>query len=204
MSDLLGADIEKKEPKNCSRSETFSDVGLHQKIIAFDDKEPNTYYPVDKLEAHINNIPHIAVSLFVFDGDNLLLQQRANTKYHSGGLWSNSMCSHPIWLENTEDCAKRRMNEELGWTLPLTNFGTIRYTSKVGRLYENESAECFFSHYDNKKDLMSFNRQEVSAVKWINMADIRDNINARPNDFTEWFKIYMQEHFELINNSRTK
>jgi len=89
------------------------DIGLHEKIIAID--PVNGAYPIDKLEAHLQNVPHVAISIFVFDNKHLLLQQRAATKYHSAGLWANTVCSHPRWNESPEACAERRMDEELGW-----------------------------------------------------------------------------------------
>ena len=40
----------------------------------------------DKIEAHVKGIPHYAFSVMIFDSkNNLLLQRRAKSKYHSGG-----------------------------------------------------------------------------------------------------------------------
>ena len=49
-------------------------------------KENGDLYPISKWEAHIRSMPHLAVSVFLFNRGRLLLQQRADSKYHSGGL----------------------------------------------------------------------------------------------------------------------
>ena len=172
---------------------------LHEDIIAVD-IERNTVYPVEKLEAHLHNIPHLAVSVFVFKNQQLLLQKRADTKYHSGGLWANTVCSHPRWQESPSDCAHRRLEEELGWQIPLQEFGTINYQSKVGELFENEQVSCFFGEYDEKLDINLFNKDEVSTVAWIKYSEISSLVVQKPEIFAEWFKIYIKNHFQMIKN----
>ena len=73
-----------------------------------------TLEPVEKLEVHKRGLKHKAISIFVFCGGKLLIQQRASNKYHSPELWANSCCSHPNWGESSEDCSSRRIFEELG------------------------------------------------------------------------------------------
>ena len=46
--------------------------------------------PVEKLEAHKRGFKHKAVSVFILQDDNVLLQQRALEKYHTPGLWANT------------------------------------------------------------------------------------------------------------------
>jgi len=174
-----------------------SDPSLYQDIIAID-LATNGIYPIGKLEAHKRNILHKAISIFVFRGQRLLLQKRADNKYHSGGLWTNSVCSHPRWNERSAACAKRRLGEELGWTVPLQHFGQIGYSAKVGDLYENEQVQCFYGHTTQHCDLKLFNRREVSAVEWLSLSEIAERIRQRPECFTEWFKIYMAEHQHMI------
>ncbi len=176
----------------------LQDTGLHEKICAFDQTDRSRSYPIDKLEAHINNIPHMAISIFVFDGDKLLLQQRASTKYHSAGLWANTVCSHPRWKETHAECAVRRLQEELGWKIPLREFGQIDYAAQVGELYENEQVHCFYGQFDARIDVTDFNPGEVSDVEWLTIPEIEDRISQRPELFTEWFKIYMHSHKPMI------
>ncbi|NNK81326.1 MAG: NUDIX domain-containing protein, partial [Flavobacteriales bacterium] len=71
---------------------------------------------MEKMEAHEKAVLHRAFSVFVFDSEGrMLLQRRALEKYHSGGLWTNSCCSHPRENETTEEAAHRRLKEEMGF-----------------------------------------------------------------------------------------
>lgn len=171
------------------------DSNLHELITGIQD---DSFYPIEKLDAHLRNVPHVAISIFIFDGHRLLLQRRATTKYHSGGLWANTVCSHPRWQESTLDCAQRRLGEELGWQLPLKGVGEIRYNMPIGELFENEQVHCFIGQFDHSIDTDIFNRNEVSEVKWMSVKEILEAIGTEPEMFTEWFKIYMTQYRELL------
>ncbi|WP_425494016.1 NUDIX domain-containing protein [Hoeflea alexandrii] len=71
-------------------------------------------YPVEKLKAHVDGLFHLAISIFVFDGEHLLIQKRASSKYHCGGLWANTCCSHPYWDEPIDRCARRAVARRAG------------------------------------------------------------------------------------------
>ncbi len=187
-------DIEKvTAPKSA-----LNDIGLHEKITAIRQSD-NKLYAIDKLEAHLANIRHVAVSIFVFNGEHLLLQRRAKTKYHSAGLWANTVCSHPRWNETTQDCAQRRLGEELGWRVPLQSFGSIDYAAKVGDLFENEHVHCFHGKYNESHNVNNFNPAEVDAIDWLTVPEIIMQIKTHPQRFTEWFKIYMADHRHMID-----
>jgi len=177
----------------------LNDIGLHEKITAIDSLSGDSFYAVDKLEAHIKNIPHVAVSIFVFSKKKLLLQQRAATKYHSAGLWANTVCSHPRWSESIQDCAQRRLGEELGWQVPLKRFGSIDYHARVGDLFENEHVHCFHGQFNPSHDITAFNPVEVNATQWLTIPEILEEIKTHPQKFTEWFKIYMSQHRQMID-----
>lgn len=180
------------------------DIGLHESITAIDTDESlstgnQKHYPIDKLEAHIRNVPHLAVSIFIFCGEKLLLQKRSDTKYHSAGLWANSVCSHPRWQESTLDCAHRRLKEELGLGTDLRSFGEIDYMANVGELFENERVACFVGKVLPGTEIEQFNPIEVADVRWLSMPDISREIAEQPTTFTEWFKIYMNKHRGMID-----
>jgi len=182
-------------------SSALQDIGLHEQITTIGKPEDHhdNYYAIDKLEAHVRNIRHVAVSIFVFKDDHLLLQRRAKTKYHSAGLWANTVCSHPRWNETTSNCAQRRLTEELGWKVPLKQFGAIDYEAQVGDLFENEHVHCFFGQHQHSNDVNNFNPVEVEAVEWLTIAEITRQISRSPQHFSEWFKIYMAEHRNMID-----
>jgi len=177
------------------------DNNLHELITGIED---GSLYPVEKLDAHKRNVPHVAISIFVFDGPRLLLQKRASTKSHSGGLWANTVCSHPRWQETTADCAQRRLSDELGWQIPLKSIGKITYKAQVGALFENEHVNCFTGQFDRSINTDVFNRDEVSDIKWLTIDEILDDIERSPMHYTEWFKIYMKQHRSLLGLHSTR
>ncbi len=150
-------------------------------------------YRIGKLEAHRRSTRHLAISVFIWSGDRLLLQQRADSKYHSGGLWANSCCSHPRWDESPADCADRRMVEELGFTVPLTHVGVTEYAAPVGKLFENELVHCFQGKAPDARRI-TFNPAEVQAVEWLTLDEIAADMAVRPDRYTPWFRIYMHRH----------
>ena len=85
-----------------------------EKVILVD-KNDNQVVFMPKLEAHQKGVLHRAFSIFIFNNKyELLLQKRASSKYHSGGLWTNTCCSHPREDEDILDAANRRLIEEMG------------------------------------------------------------------------------------------
>ncbi|MFK7859856.1 MAG: isopentenyl-diphosphate Delta-isomerase [Granulosicoccus sp.] len=176
------------------------DKNLRELITGIDKGTEDSFYPIEKLDAHVRNVPHVAISIFVFCNQHILLQKRAETKYHSGGLWANTVCSHPRWEESAQSCAGRRLREELGWNVPLRKFGLINYAARVGELYENEHVHCFYGRLDKSELPSRFNPQEVSAVQWLTIPEIMEQIDIRPESFTPWFKIYMAKHRTMIDS----
>lgn len=158
-----------------------------------------TLQPVEKLTTHQLGLRHKAVSVFVMEGDNVLLQQRALGKYHTPGLWANTCCTHPAWGENDADCAQRRLDEELGIKgLDLQYRGEVEYRADVGGgLVEHEVVAIFAAQSDTHLS-MTLNPEEVMATRWTDLKTLRTDVLARPNDFTPWLAIYLEKHSALI------
>ncbi len=152
-----------------------------------------SFYPVEKLQAHIDGVLHLAVSVFVFDGDHLLIQKRAAGKYHCGGQWANTCCSHPHWDESIERCAERRLMEELGFTLPLSKHQTVEYEASVGTgLTEHERVTLFSAQTDSATQVVKPNPEEVEEIRWVTASELHNEMAANPGSFTPWFRIYLQ------------
>ena len=150
-------------------------------------------YAVDKMDAHVQGLLHLAVSVFVFDREMLLIQKRSAGKYHSGGQWANTCCSHPNWGEGVDRCAGRRLEEELGFTLPLTRHETIEYQASVGNGLSEHERVTLYSAEAKRGDLsIQPNPQEVSDFRWIAPDDLKREMDATPEAFTPWFRIYLQ------------
>lgn len=155
-------------------------------------------FPIGKLEAHRKGQLHQAVSVFVFAGDALLIQRRALDKYHCGGQWANSCCTHPHWRESAFDCAHRRLFEELGLTLDLRPCGIVDYRADVGNgLIENERVHVFRGDVARKFPVGSFNPREVMDVAWVGPAALRRQVREAPSRFTPWIRIYLDRWPEL-------
>lgn len=159
--------------------------------------------PLEKLDVHKRGLRHKAVSVFLISNDSVLLQKRASTKYHTPGLWANTCCTHPSWLEDPIDCAHRRLKEELGVDVSeLVYKNKIDYKADVGNgLIENETVDVFVGSVTTKEKLkMRLNENEVSEVKWVSFETLKKEISLSPSGFTPWLRIYIQDHFDQIIN----
>ena len=143
---------------------------------------------MEKLEAHKKALLHRAFSGFVFNNNHeLLLQRRDFKKYHNGGLWSNTVCSHPRPNELLTDAVKRRIKEEMGFDADFKEIGSFVYkVSFPNGLTEYEYDHIFVSKYNNQK--VNINPEEVCEYKWINREELTKEINENPNNFTFWLK----------------
>ncbi|MEC3861357.1 isopentenyl-diphosphate Delta-isomerase [Mesobacterium sp. TK19101] len=155
--------------------------------------------PVDKLRAHHDGIRHKAVSVFVLRGDAVLIQRRALSKYHTPGLWANTCCTHPHWDEAATDCARRRLQEELGITgLDLQFRDQVEYRADVGGgMIEHELVDIFAAHADNTLTVVP-NPDEVLEVDWISLDALHRQIANDPDRFTPWLRIYLDQHSARI------
>lgn len=142
----------------------------------------------EKMKAHEQGILHRAFSVFIFNqSGDMLLQQRALEKYHSGGLWSNACCSHPAPGEETATAAARRLQEELGFTTPLQKQFDFIYRAEFGNgLVEHEFDHVFTGRYEGA---IPFNPEEVMEVVYLPMNRIYDMLQSTPEKFTAWFRI---------------
>ncbi|MEO8765770.1 MAG: isopentenyl-diphosphate Delta-isomerase [Ginsengibacter sp.] len=143
---------------------------------------------MEKMEAHQKGLLHRAFSVFIFNSNGeLLLQQRALGKYHNGGLWTNTCCSHPLPGEDVMSAAHRRLSEEMGITTSLShafNF-TYRATFPNG-LTEHEYDYVFTGTYDGE---INIDESEVSDFCFKTIKDLETSIQLHPLTYTEWFKI---------------
>ena len=144
----------------------------------------------EKLKAHREGKLHRAFSIFVFNRlGELLLQKRSKTKYHSGGLWSNTCCSHPRLGESHCCAARRRLNEEMGFDCELTELFTFMYHAELeNNLFEHELDHVFIGCYDGEPVP---NPDEVDDWKWMDIAALRWEVEETPERYTYWFKLIL-------------
>jgi len=148
---------------------------------------------MEKMQAHENGILHRAFSVFLFnDKGEMLLQKRAAEKYHSPNQWTNACCSHPRNGETYLEAANRRLKEELGIEANLTPKFHFIYKADVGgNLTEHELDHVFTGNYQHS---FNVNEEEVSEVRYISMEDLDREMKETPENFTEWFKIILEEY----------
>jgi isopentenyl-diphosphate Delta-isomerase len=143
---------------------------------------------MEKMEAHEKAVLHRAFSVFIFNADGLmLLQQRALSKYHSPGLWTNACCSHPFPGEETINAATRRINEELGFSTVIQKAFHFTYKAAFDNgLTEHEFDHVFVGTYEGP---MQLNDDEVKDITYKSMEEIAADLETVPHHYTEWFKI---------------
>ncbi len=144
-----------------------------------------------KMKAHYDGKLHRAFSVILFNKKGeTLLQKRAESKYHSPGLWTNSCCSHPRPKEDVKAAAKRRLKEEMGISCPLEEVFSFIYKAKLGRLFEHEFDYVFIGRFDGKPKP---NKKEVSDWKWIKLDELKADITKNSNKYTPWFKTIIKK-----------
>ncbi len=166
-----------------------SDVREQVILVDADDRELGT---AAKLSVHVDGSLHRACSVFVFDGDGgMLLQRRAATKYHSGGLWSNTCCGHPRPGESSEETAHRRLREEMGFDCPLHPVLGFVYRSELENgLFEHEYDHVFVGRFDGTP---VSNPEEVDDWRWAKVDAVIADVIAHPRRYSAWFPIALEQ-----------
>jgi isopentenyl-diphosphate delta-isomerase len=149
---------------------------------------------MEKLEAHLQGRLHRAFSVFLFnDQGQLLLQRRALHKYHSAGLWTNTCCSHPRPGEETLAAAHRRLQEEMGMAAELRFMTSFYYKSDYENGLTEHELDHVFTGITNVEPIPE--PEEVAETRWLTPAEIKEQIAAKPEAFTTWFRIAMRDLF---------
>jgi len=162
-------------------------------------KKDETVGVEEKMKTHLDGKLHRAFSITLFNKKGeVLIQQRAKSKYHSPGLWSNTCCSHPKPKENLDQAAKRRLKEEMGITTDLKKKFSFIYKAKLGHLTEYEFDHVFLGRFDGKPKP---NKKEVEDWKWMKLTDLEKDIKKNPQKYTPWFKIIFDKIKKEIDKS---
>lgn len=147
------------------------------------DRETGT---AGKMRCHEEGLLHRAFSVFLVHGDEILLQRRAKGKYHSGGLWTNSCCSHPRQGESLPRAVERRLSEELGVTgVDCEEVGSFVYRQAFENgIVEFEYDHIFVGFYDGQVEP---DPEEADAVAWVALGDVLADLQSRPERYSSWF-----------------
>lgn len=169
-------------------------------LVDENDRETGT---MEKLQAHREARLHRAFSVFLTDGDRMLLQKRADGKYHSGGLWANACCSHPRAGQSLAEACRQRLMLELGIPedrLPeLQELFSFTYCSPYENgLTEHEFDHVFLGTYPEDGPL-SPDPEELSALRWVPLQDLSRELQTQPELFATWFRLCAPRVLEILN-----
>jgi len=154
----------------------------------------------EKLRTHEKSLLHRAFSVFIVNGDQMLIQKRSLTKYHSGGLWANACCSHPRVGETLEEAVHRRLPEEAGFDCPLKEVFSFTYrTTFSNGLTEYEYDHVFLGEYCGE---VNMNPEEASECRWISFADLKKEMLETPERFCSWFMIAAPKVMQIVEGNR--
>ncbi len=150
-----------------------------------------------KLEAHEKAVLHRAFSVFVLNTKNeIMLQQRAQHKYHSPLLWTNTCCSHQREGETNLQAGNRRLFEEMGFKTELKELFHFIYKAPFDNgLTEHELDHVMIGYYDESPII---NTEEVQDWKWMSIEAIHSDMIAHPEAYTVWFKIIFEEFYHFL------
>lgn len=169
-------------------------------LVLVDDTD-TAWGKMEKMEVHHLGLLHRAFSVFIFNTKGeLLMQQRAPEKYHSGGLWTNTCCSHPRFGEETDFAADRRLREEMGISCNLSyGFNFMYKVSFENGLIENEFDHVFFGVSD---DLAEPDPSEVQNWKYMNIDNLISDVEINPDLYTVWLKLCLGKVVEYLQHGR--
>ena len=169
----------------------------HVVLVDAQDRQVGT---MEKMEAHEKGVLHRAFSVFLFDNaGQLIIQQRAWTKYHSPGLWANTCCSHPRENEPIIEAGKRRLKEEMGMDADLRPLFSFIYKADMGNgLIEHELDHVLVGYANTEPHI---NLQEVASYRSMRLEDIQMDLQRRPERYTEWFKIVFDRFVEATRKT---
>jgi isopentenyl-diphosphate delta-isomerase len=171
---------------------------MEDKVILVDENDEEIGSE-EKLEAHRTGKLHRAFSIFAFNSKGeMLLHKRARTKYHSGGMWSNTCCSHPRVGELLEEAVHRRLVEEMGFNCDLKEAFHFIYKAEVGTLTEHELDHVFVGKYDGE---VTPDPNEIEDYEWVTIESLREDMRKYPEAYTEWFKIALEDAIKFYEEN---
>lgn len=159
---------------------------LQNNIVLIDEND-KPIGSAEKLWVHQYGVLHRAFSILIYNSKGqMLLQQRALSKYHSGGLWSNTCCGHPQPDSSIEDEAHKRLIFEMGFDCKLSFDFKFKYKATLPNgLIEHELDYVYSGIYDGK---IQPNKDEVESYEWYDLKKLKHDIIQNVQNYTYWFK----------------
>lgn len=157
------------------------------------DREDNAIGTIEKMEAHRQGLLHRAFSVVLFNSKGeMLLQKRAQSKYHSAGLWTNTCCSHPLPGESMENATRRKLMQEMGINMKTEFAYKFFYRAELeNSLIEYECDHVFTGIFDG---IPTINIHEVEEWKFVSPDKLQKDIRVNPEHYTYWFRLILDQH----------
>ncbi len=164
---------------------------MEEHIILVDEND-NPIGEEEKLKAHLEGKRHRCISIFIFNSKGeLMLQKRALGKYHSGGLWSNTVCGHQRPGEGTISACHRRLKFEMGFDCEMQEAFVFEYHAELDKgITEHEIDHVCFGNYEGSPVP---NSDEVGDWKWMDMNELAEDIEKDPGRYTFWLKVALSK-----------
>ena len=164
-------------------------------LIDFDDQ---VIGEMEKMQAHEEAQLHRAFSVFLYHDDKMLIHKRATEKYHCGGMWTNSCCSHPRIHETYDEAVNRRLYEELGVKCEVKElFSFVYYYQFSNGLTEFELDHVYIGEYTGDVEV---DPSEIEEVKWISFDELKEDIKMNPTKYTPWFVVALTRVLKEIED----
>jgi isopentenyl-diphosphate Delta-isomerase len=178
---------------------------LHEPTVILVDESDRVVGQEKKQKAHELGLCHRAFSVFILKNPKniqVLMQKRSEKKYHCGGLWTNTCCSHPAPNQDTKTAAKSRLTMEMGLTCDLNYAGVFHYIAHFDNgLTENEVDHVFYEWHNHEASINP-NPDEVDDYQWMPLTELKQALVETPSQFTPWLKqaLSLVEH-QLLERS---
>ena len=172
---------------------------MEEQVILVDENDQQIGL-MEKIEAHEKALLHRAFSVFIFNKKGeLMLQQRAASKYHSPLLWTNTCCSHQREGESNIEAGRRRLQEEMGFVTDVVEVFSFVYKAPFDNgLTEHEYDHVMTGKYENEPNI---NKKEAEDYKWMTLENVKIDIEENPKIYTEWFKIIFEKSYKKLTNA---
>lgn len=186
------------ETTSSSLLENETRIEVNSEYVVLVNEQDEVIGSEEKLKAHQEALLHRAFSVFVYrkteDSFEFLLQQRSDNKYHCGGLWTNTCCSHPRLGEEVLEAAQRRLKEEMSLAVSLNKVGSFLYKAPFANgLTEHEFDHVLVGEYDGIQAIV-LDPEEAQAFRWIALDQLQAELVLHPKRYTPWFSLA----FELV------
>lgn len=170
---------------------------MREELVILVNEQDEQVGVMEKIEAHEKALLHRAFSVFILNENNeVMLQQRASEKYHSPLLWTNTCCSHQRVGETNIEAGGRRLMEEMGFEVELSDVFSFIYKAPFDNgLTEHELDHVMIGYYDGEPTI---NLEEVESWKWMSIEGIKLDMEQHPAVYTEWFKIIFSKFYHFI------